>query len=96
MILCDTAPLFCLVDKSQPLHSAVKNFIKTNPSQLITTWSCFTEAMYLSLQRGGWRMQYQISQLLIQKLLVLPKIMGLKPRPFRATLINKRRACLFL
>ena len=74
MILCDTAPLFCLVDKSQPLHSAVKNFIKTNPSQLITTWSCFTEAMYLSLQRGGWRMQYQISQLLIQKLLVLHPI----------------------
>jgi len=44
MILCDTAPLFCLVDKSQPRHLAVKNFLKNNPSTLITTWSCFTEA----------------------------------------------------
>lgn len=74
MILCDTAPLFCLVDKSQPRHLAVKNFIKNNPSTLITTWSCVTEAMYLSLQRGGWIMQNKLSQLLLQKLLVLHSI----------------------
>jgi hypothetical protein len=52
MILCDTAPLFCLVDKSQPRHLTVKNFMQKNPSKLVTTWACFTEAMYLSLQRG--------------------------------------------
>ncbi len=74
MILCDTAPLFCLVDKSQPRHLVVKNFIKNNPSTLITTWSCFTEAMYLSLQRGGWSMQNQLSKLLSQKLLFLQPI----------------------
>jgi predicted nucleic acid-binding protein len=74
MILCDTAPLFCLVDKSQPRHLAVKNFIKNNPSLLVTTWSCFTEAMYLSLQRGGWSMQNQLSKLLLQNLVILQTI----------------------
>ncbi|NCO74431.1 MAG: PIN domain-containing protein [Cyanobacteria bacterium] len=74
MIICDTAPLFCLVDKSQPRHLAVKNFVKNNPNTLITTWSCFTEAMYLSLQRGGWLMQNQLSKLLLEKLLFLEPI----------------------
>ncbi len=53
MILCDTAPLFSLVDKSQPHYQAVKLYIKNNPCSLITTWACFTEAMYLCLRRGG-------------------------------------------
>jgi hypothetical protein len=35
MILCDTAPLFCLVDKSQPRHFAVKTFIQNNQTSLI-------------------------------------------------------------
>ncbi|MGK7931826.1 MAG: type II toxin-antitoxin system VapC family toxin [Microcystaceae cyanobacterium] len=74
MMLCDTAPLFCLVDKSQPRHLEVKNFIQNNPSALVTTWACFTEAMYLSLQRGGWLMQNQLSQLLLQNLLILAPI----------------------
>ncbi|BCU12670.1 hypothetical protein MAN88_32340 [Microcystis aeruginosa] len=47
MILCDTAPLFCSVDKSQPRHQAVKIFIENESSYLITTWACFTESMYL-------------------------------------------------
>ncbi|WP_069790444.1 type II toxin-antitoxin system VapC family toxin [Cyanobacterium sp. IPPAS B-1200] len=74
MIICDTAPLFCLVDPSQPRHLAVKNFIKNNPSTLMTTWSCFTEAMYLSLQRGGWVMQNKLSNLLLEQLLFLQPI----------------------
>jgi hypothetical protein len=37
MILCDTAPLFCSVDKSQPRHQAVKIFIENESSYLITT-----------------------------------------------------------
>ena len=34
MILCDTAPLFCSVDKSQPRHQAVKIFIENESSYL--------------------------------------------------------------
>ena len=71
MILCDTAPLFSLVDKSQTRHQSVKIFIKNNPSTLITNWACFTEAMYLCLMRGGWFMQNQLGQLLIQKIIKL-------------------------
>ncbi len=74
MILCDTAPLFSLVDKSQPRHQAVKTFIKNNPSPLITTWACFTEAMYLSLQRGGWFMQNQLGKLILQEMVKLSPI----------------------
>lgn len=47
MILCDAAPLFCSVDKSQPRHQDVKIFIENESSCLITTWACFTESMYL-------------------------------------------------
>ena len=74
MILCDTAPLFCLVDKSQTRHLAVKTFIKNNQFPLITTWACFTEAMYLSLQRGGWFMQNQLGKLLLNNLINLHSI----------------------
>jgi predicted nucleic acid-binding protein len=74
MILCDAAPLFCSVDKSQPRHLAVKTFLKNNPSPLITTWACFTEAMYLSLQRGGWLMQNQLGKLLLNNLINLNSI----------------------
>jgi predicted nucleic acid-binding protein len=74
MILCDAAPLFCSVDKSQPRHLEVKNFLKNNPSPLITTWACFTEAMYLSLQRGGWFMQNQLGKLLLNNLINLNSI----------------------
>ena len=74
MILCDIAPLFCLVDKSQPKHLEVKKFIQNNSSPLITTWSCFTEAMYLSLNRGGWSMQNQLSELLLIQLVILQPI----------------------
>jgi predicted nucleic acid-binding protein len=65
MILCDTAPLFCSVDKSQPRHQAVKIFIENKSSYLITTWACFTESMYLCLKRGGWSMQAQLGKLLL-------------------------------
>jgi len=74
MILCDTAPLFCSVDKSQPRHQAVKIFIENEFSYLITTWACFTESMYLCLQRGGWSMQAQLGKLLLKKIVRLASI----------------------
>jgi predicted nucleic acid-binding protein len=74
MILCDTVPLFCSVDKSQPRHQAVKIFIENESSYLITTWACFTESMYLCLQRGGWSMQAQLGKLLLKKMVRLASI----------------------
>lgn len=74
MILCDAGVLLCLVDPTQPQHQAYRSAVAKLASPLITTWSCLTEAMYLALHRGGWRMQKQLGQLLLNKLLFIYKI----------------------
>lgn len=76
MILCDAGVLLCLVDRTQPQHKACRNAVMQLASPLLTTWSCLTEAMYLSLHRGGWKMQKQLGQLLLDKLLVTYEIQG--------------------
>ena len=74
MILCDAGVLLCLVDRTQPQHKAYKNTVMRLAKPLVTTWSCLTEAMYLALHRGGWQMQKQLGQLLLDKLLVVYNI----------------------
>jgi uncharacterized protein len=74
MILCDAGVLLCLVDRTQPKHKAYRNVILQLASPLVTTWSCLTEAMYLSLHRGGWQMQKQLGQLLLDKLLTVYEV----------------------
>jgi uncharacterized protein len=41
---------------------------------LVTTWACLTEAMYLALHCGGWQVQKQLGQLLLEKLLIIHEI----------------------
>jgi predicted nucleic acid-binding protein len=74
MILCDAGVLLCLVDRSQRQHSVYQTTIKGLAKPLVTTWSCLTEAMYLALHQGGWRMQKQLGQLLLEKLLIIYEI----------------------
>lgn len=74
MILCDAGVLLCLVDRTQPKHAAYRKTVVQLASPLLTTWSCLTEAMYLALHRGGWAMQKQLGQLLLDKLLVVHDI----------------------
>jgi predicted nucleic acid-binding protein len=74
MILCDAGVLLCLVDRTQSQHNAYKNAVLRLETPLLTTWSCLTEAMYLALHRGGWQMQKQLGQLLLDKLLVVYNI----------------------
>jgi hypothetical protein len=74
MILCDAGVLLCLVDRTQPQHKACRDAVMCLPSPLLTTWSCLTEAMYLALHRGGWTMQKQLGQLLLDKLLMVYEI----------------------
>jgi predicted nucleic acid-binding protein len=71
MILCDAGVLLCLVDRTQPRHSAYINAVGQLEKPLITTWACITEAMYLALNRGGWKMQKQLSKFLLDKLLII-------------------------
>ena len=74
MILCDAGVLLCLVDRTQPQHKAYKSSVLRLAKPLVTTWPCLTEAMYLALHRGGWQMQKQLGQLLLDKLLTVYEI----------------------
>lgn len=74
MTLCDAGPLLALVDKKQSKHKLCQTAVTKLPMPLITTWSCFTEAMYLALQRGGWVMQNQLGKLVIEGLLTFYEI----------------------
>jgi uncharacterized protein len=71
MILCDAGILLCLVDRTQTQHQAYRSVVARLEKPLLTTWSCLTEAMYLALHRGGWQMQKQLGQLLLEKLLAV-------------------------
>ena len=65
MILTDTGPLVALINRNDPDHVACVNIVKRQPAELlVTTWPCFTEAMYLLFrvaghpgQRGLWQLR---------------------------------------
>jgi uncharacterized protein len=67
VILCDTGPLLCLVDKKQPQHQACRKAFRELRKPFTTTWACFTEAMYLAGRQGKWAMQKELSDLLLLK-----------------------------
>jgi uncharacterized protein len=71
VILCDTGVLLCLVDRSQPQHSACINTIGRVEKPLVTTWACLAEAMHLARRQGGWQMQKQIASFLRRSLLII-------------------------
>jgi uncharacterized protein len=74
VILCDAGVLLCLVDRTQPQHQSSIDAVGQLEKPLITTWACVTEAMYLALSRGGWRMQKQLSKLLLRNFLAIYEI----------------------
>lgn len=74
MILCDAGVLFCLVDPTQSKHTAYQTKVTNLRQPLISTWSCLTEAMYLALHRGAWKMQKQLGELLLNQLLIIYEV----------------------
>ena len=61
MILTDTGPLVALVNKNDPNHGRSLDATKRLPAEpLVTTWPCFTEAMYLVFQAGGYPAQAEL------------------------------------
>jgi uncharacterized protein len=74
MILCDAGVLLCLIDRTQPQYEAYRRVVTDLAKPLVTTWACLTEAMYLALHRGGWQVQKQLGQLLLEKLLIIHEI----------------------
>ena len=58
MTLTDTGPLVALLDRGDPYHPvcmAAAVYLAFSP--MLTTWACFTEAMYLLGQAGGHNRQ---------------------------------------
>ena len=56
-MLCDASPLIALADEKQVAHTRCTAVLETLPSNLLTTWPCFTEAMYLLYTFGGYPLQ---------------------------------------
>ncbi|MEM8638031.1 MAG: PIN domain nuclease [Cyanobacteria bacterium P01_G01_bin.54] len=58
MNLTDTGPLVALINQNDPNHAACVTAIGRLPNApLLTTWPCFTEAMYLLFRAGGFPAQ---------------------------------------
>lgn len=57
-MLTDTGPIVAIIDQGDDDHEACMLLLKTLPkAPLMTTWACFTEAMYLLESVGGYRFQ---------------------------------------
>jgi predicted nucleic acid-binding protein len=64
MTLTDTGPLVALLDKDDSRHAdcvAAAGRLPAGP--MLTTWPCFTEAMYLLGAVGGYRYQAELWRL---------------------------------
>ena len=54
MTLTDAGPIVALIDSRDSLHSICVEATKDlEPGPLVTTWPCFTEAMYLLFRKLG-------------------------------------------
>jgi predicted nucleic acid-binding protein len=60
VILCDAGPLIALVDRRDREHVKCSTLLRTLSLPLVTTWPCFTEAMYFLGKTGGWALQREL------------------------------------
>ncbi len=57
MTLIDTAPMIALADKGQRTHPECRAAVAQLSGALLTTWACFTEALYFLHGLRGWQGQ---------------------------------------
>ena len=55
--LTDAGPLVAIVNEGDPSHAACMAQLPRLTPPMVTTWPCFTEAMYLAGGAGGHRAQ---------------------------------------
>lgn len=75
-LLCDTGFLLALTDPSQIQHQECQSLFKEHlqiwpTAQLISSWPCFTEAIYLAHRQGGWPLQQKLAELIQLEILTL-------------------------
>lgn len=71
MTLCDASPLIALINPSDINHTRCVNALSDLLAPLVTTWACFTEAMYLLGRYGGWSAQQELWGYVVDQILVL-------------------------
>jgi len=71
VILTDTGPLVALLDADDPHHARCLAALPTLQEPLVTTWACFTEAMYLLGRELGYPAQEALWGYVADGLLVL-------------------------
>ena len=77
MTLADTGPLVAIVNRNDPNHAICVAATKRLPAgPLVTTWPCFTEAMYLAFRAGGFPGQPALWQLRATRRLLLLDLAG--------------------
>lgn len=63
-MLIDAGPLVALLDKNDQHHTACVTFARRLSNQAImTTWLCFTEAIYFLGEEGGYHYQERLWKL---------------------------------
>lgn len=71
MTLCDASALIALINENDDNHNRCAAALSTLQAPLVTTWSCFTEAMHLLGRYGGWLAQQELWGYVADQLLVL-------------------------
>lgn len=70
--LADAGPLIALIDKGQgEVHRTCVAAARALEAPLLTTWPCFSEAMYFLGELTGWRGQAALWQLVERRVLSL-------------------------
>lgn len=70
MTLCDASALIALINQDDDNHDRCVTVLPVLPAPLVTTWSCFTEAMYLLGRYGGWPAQMELWGYVADRILV--------------------------
>ena len=71
MTLCDASALVALINRRDNNHNRCVDALPKLTAPLITTWSCFTEAMHLLDRYGGWAAQQELWGYLADQLQLL-------------------------
>ncbi|QCS49754.1 PIN domain-containing protein [Picosynechococcus sp. PCC 11901] len=71
MTLCDASALIALINRNDNNQSRCAAVLSRLQAPLVTTWSCFTEAMHLLGRYGGWLAQQELWSYVADELLVL-------------------------
>jgi len=69
--LCDASALIALINQSDTNHNRCVDVLSKLPAPLVTTWSCFTEAMYLLGRYGGWLAQQELWSYVTDQILLI-------------------------